>query len=130
MKYLALLATLGISLGAVACKSAAAPASTVPVTISIFPTAAAQTVLYGGTIYLYGHRLRIRPDCHDDLQEVQGNVNGDATDGTISTSGLYTAPSAGAVINPFEVTVTAVAAADTSVTASTTVSIVLPSSPL
>jgi len=124
MKYLALLATLGISLGAVACKSAAAPASTVPVTISIFPTAT-QTVLPGATI---SFTATVSNTTNTTVTwEVQGNVNGDATDGTISTSGLYTAPSASAVINPFEVTVTAVSAADTSVTASTTVSIVLPS---
>jgi hypothetical protein len=124
MKYLALLATLGISLGAVACHSAAAPASTVPVTIAIFPTAT-QTVLPGGTI---SFTATVSNTTNTTVTwEVQGNVNGDATDGLISTSGVYTAPSASAVINPFEVTVTVVSAADTSVTASTTVSIVLPS---
>ena len=45
-------------------------------------------------------------------------------DGTISTTGLYTAPTS--VINPFDVTVTVVSAADSTKMASTTVAITLP----
>lgn len=51
--------------------------------------------------------------------QVNGTVGGDATVGTISTSGLYTAPSR--VPNPPQVTITAISAADTTKSASATV---------
>ena len=53
--------------------------------------------------------------------QVNGVTGGNATTGTISSSGLYTAPAA--VPNPATVTVTAVSQADTTKSASTTVTI-------
>jgi Putative Ig domain len=121
MRYLALLATIAISLGGVACKSSPAAASTVPVAIAIFPTAT-QSVLPGGSITFtatVSNTSNIAVNW-----EVNQNVGGDAPDGLITTAGVYTAPSA--VINPFDVTVTAQSQADTTKMSSTTVSIVLP----
>jgi hypothetical protein len=122
MKYLALFATLVISMGVVACKKAAAPATTPPVVaITIFPTAT-QMVLPSGTI---NFSETVTNTTNTAVTwEVNGNLGGDTTDGLISTTGVYTAPSA--VINPFDVNVTVVSAADTTKTASTTVSITLP----
>ena len=123
MKYLALLATLALSLGTVACKKTAAAAAALPITVAIFPTAT-QSVLPGGTVTFTS---TVANNANTAVNwEVNNNVGGDATTGTISTAGVYTAPSASAVINPFDVTVTAQSAADTSVTASTTVAIVQP----
>lgn len=123
MKYLALLATLAISLGAVACKKPAAAASTVPVAITIYPTAT-QSVLPGGTINFTDTVSNTTNTAV--TWEVNREDNGDITIGTISTSGVYTAPSANNVINPFQVTVTVVSSADSTKSASTTVSIILP----
>lgn len=124
MRYLALGATLAICLGAVACKKAATSSSTAPtVTISIFPTAT-QKVLPGGTV---NFSATVANNSNTGVNwEVNGNAGGDATDGTISTSGVYTAPPSTVVINPFDVTVTAQSQADTTKTSSTTVSIILP----
>jgi hypothetical protein len=124
MKYLALFATLVISMGVVACKKAAAPATTPPVVaISIFPTAT-QTVLPSGII---NFSETVTNTANTAVTwEVNGSLGGDITIGTISTTGLYTAPSLNNVINPFDVTVTVVSAADTTKVASTTVSIRLP----
>ncbi len=123
MKHLALFATLVISMGVVACHKAAAPASTLPVAITIFPTAT-QTVLPGATITFTETVTNTTNTAV--TWEVNGNVGGDITVGTISTTGLYTAPSLNNVINPFDVTVTVVSSASTSTTASTTVAIELP----
>ncbi len=121
MKYLALFATLVISMGMVACKHAAAAVTTVPVAITIFPTAT-QTVLPGGSVTFTETVTNTTNTAV--TWEVNGNVGEDASDGLISTTGVYTAPSA--VINPFDVTVTVVSSADSTKTASTTVAIVLP----
>src|SRR5579862_8665566 len=121
MKYLALFATLVVSVGMVACKHAAAAASTLTVAITIFPTAT-QTVLPGGS-FTFTETVTNTTNTAVTW-EVDGNVGGDATDGLISTTGVYTAPSA--VINPFDVTVTVVSSADSTKTASTTVAITLP----
>ena len=88
MKYLALFATLAISMGMVACKHAAAAASTVPVAITIFPTAT-QTVLPGGSVTFTETVTNTTNTAV--TWEVDGNVGGrrHAT-GLISTSGrLY-----------------------------------------
>ena len=53
--------------------------------------------------------------------QVNGVTGGDSTHGTISTSGLYTAPSA--VLNPATVTVTAIPQADSTKSASAVVTI-------
>src|SRR5256884_732352 len=53
--------------------------------------------------------------------EVNGVTGGNSTTGTVSTSGLYTAPAT--VPNPANVTVTAVLQADTTKSASATVTI-------
>jgi hypothetical protein len=123
MKYLALLATLAISMGSVACKKSAAAASTVPVVITIFPTAT-QTVLPGGTLTFTETVTNTTNTAV--TWEVNGAAGGSLTTGTISTTGVYTAPSSNNVINPFDVTVSVVSAADSTKIASTTVSIVLP----
>ena len=124
MKYLALFATLAISMGMFACGKAAATTSTAPVVaVTIFPTAT-QTVLPGGTITFTGTVTNTTNTAV--TWEVRGTVGGDTTIGTISTTGVYTAPSSNNVINPFDVTVTVVSSADASKTASTTVAIVLP----
>src|SRR5580693_3149127 len=84
MKYLALLATLAISVGAVACKKAAATTATVPVAISIFPTAT-QTVLPGGSITFSS---TVSNTSNTTVNwEVNSNVGGDADTGTITTAG-------------------------------------------
>src|SRR5258708_4780953 len=54
--------------------------------------------------------------------QVNGITGGNATIGTISASGLYTAPAA--IPNPAAVTVTAISQADTSKSAGTTVTVV------
>jgi Putative Ig domain len=121
MKLRVLFATVVISICAAACKKAAAPASTATVSITIFPTTV-QTVLPGGTV---SFSATVSNTTNTSVTwEVNGASGGDITVGTVSTTGLYTAPTN--VISPFSVTVTAVAAADTSKFASTTVSIVLP----
>jgi putative Ig domain-containing protein len=122
MKYLALFATLVISMGIVACKKAAPPASTAPaVVVTIFPTAT-QTVLPGKTITF---TETVTNTANTAVTwEVNGNVGGDTLDGTISTTGVYTAPTS--VINPFDVQVTVVSAADSTKSASTTVAVSLP----
>jgi 6-phosphogluconolactonase (cycloisomerase 2 family)/uncharacterized protein (DUF58 family) len=56
--------------------------------------------------------------------QVNGVAGGNATVGTISNSGLYTAPAT--IPNPATVTVTAVAAADTTKTGSATVTVTAP----
>ena len=125
MRYLALLATLAISLGAVACKKAAtSSSSTAPtVSITIFPTAT-QTVLPGGTI---NFSATVSNTSNTTVNwQVNGNTGGDSFIGTITTAGVYTAPATSVVINPFDVTVTAQSAADTTKTSSTTVAVVLP----
>src|SRR5579862_3644244 len=98
MKYLALFATLVVSVGMVACKHAAAAASTVSVAITIFPTAT-QTVLPGGSITFTETVTNTTNTAV--TWEVNGNAGGDASDGLISTAGactastcVYTAPSA------------------------------------
>ena len=55
--------------------------------------------------------------------EVNSTIGGDATHGTISTSGLYTAPPT--VPNPATVTITAVSQADPSKTATAQITVVL-----
>jgi len=139
MKYLALFATLVIFMGVIGCHSAAAPASTLPVAVTIFPTAT-QTVLPGATITFTETVTNTTNTAV--TWEVNGNDGGDATVGLICAAGagpctassgactaatcVYTAPSQSAVINPFDVTVTVVSSASTSTTASTTVAIELP----
>lgn len=59
--------------------------------------------------------------------QVNGTTGGNATTGTISTSGMYTAPTT--IPNPSSVTVKAIAQADTTKTASATVTIVIGVSP-
>jgi hypothetical protein len=59
--------------------------------------------------------------------QVDNVTGGSAATGTISTSGLFTAPSA--VPSPATVTVKAISVADTSVTASVTVTITAPAAP-
>ena len=56
--------------------------------------------------------------------EVNGVAGGDTTNGTVSTSGLYTAPTS--VPSPASVTVTAVSQADTAQAASATVTVTVP----
>jgi len=60
----------------------------------------------------------------DVTWQVNGTTGGDTTHGTISTTGLYTAPST--IPNPRTVTVTAVSKADSSKTASAIVTITVP----
>jgi hypothetical protein len=127
MKYLALFATLVISVGAVACKKAAAPAaSTAPaVAITIFPTAT-QTVVVGSvnnTTISFSDTVTNTTNTAVTW-EVNGTAGGSITTGTISTTGLYTAPAS--LINPINVTVTVVSVADTTKQASTTVDVTLP----
>jgi hypothetical protein len=57
----------------------------------------------------------------DVTWQVNGTTGGSSSEGTISSSGLYTAP--GAVPNPATVTVTAVSQADTSASASASVTV-------
>src|SRR5437879_257667 len=62
------------------------------------------------------------------MWQVNGVTGGDSTHGTISTSGLYTAPSA--VPNPATVAVTAISQADTTKSASATVAITASQDPV
>jgi hypothetical protein len=128
MKYFALFATLVITAGLVACKKAAAPASTTPppvVAITIFPTAT-QTVVVGSannTTISFSDTVTNTTNTAVTW-EVNGTAGGSITTGTISTTGLYTAPTS--LINPINVTVTVVSVADTTKLASTTVDVTLP----
>jgi len=96
-----------------------APSPPPAVTISISPASA--TVEIGGTAQF---TATVRNTTNTAVTwQVNGITGGNATVGTIDTSGLYTAPTS--VPSPAEVTVTAVSQADTSKTASATVTIKL-----
>ena len=92
-------------------------ASQNPVAISISPTAASvvttKTQLFTATVTNATNTAV--------TWQVNGVTGGDSTRGTISTSGLYTAPSA--VPNPATVTVSAISQADATKSASATVAI-------
>ncbi len=88
-----------------------------PVTVTISPkSASVQT----GKTYQFTASVQNSTN-HSVTWKVNGIVGGSSTIGTISTNGLYKAPSA--VLSPNSVTVTAVSAADTSASASATVTI-------
>jgi hypothetical protein len=95
---------------------------TAPVSITISPTFA--TVNTGGT-QQFTAMLRSTSNTAVTWQ-VNGVTGGNTTTGTISSSGQYTAP--GTVPNPAVVMVTAVSQADTTQSASATVTVTTPAS--
>ena len=117
MRHVALLLALAISMGTVACKKSAAaatPAPAVSITISLTATQtllANQTVAFTATVSNTTNAAV--------TWQVNGVVGGDIADGTISTTGLYTAPAN--IISEFPVTVTVVSSADSTMTASTAI---------
>jgi hypothetical protein len=92
--------------------------STNPVTVQVSPATATvqtgQTQQFTASV-AYATNTNV-------TWEVNGVAGGNATVGTISVAGLYTAPST--VPNPAGITVTAISAADTTKSASATVSLV------
>ena len=94
------------------------------VAITIFPTAT-QTVVVGNINNTVPFTATVTNTTNTAVTwEMDGTTGGSITTGTISTTGLYTAPTS--LINPINVTVTAVSAADTTKMASTTVNVTLP----
>jgi uncharacterized protein YjdB len=89
-----------------------------PISVTISPTSA--TVRIGRT---HQFTASVHNTTNQSVTwKVNGITGGNSTVGTISTAGLYKAPSA--VPNPHTVTVTAVSVADTTKSASAVVSIV------
>src|SRR5207302_237056 len=87
-----------------------------PIAISISPTSA--TVAAGATQQF---QATVTGSTNTDaVWQVNGVTGGNSASGTISTTGLYTAPSPS---QPLQVTVTAFAAADSSKTAAATVTV-------
>jgi len=90
MRHVALLLAVAISIGTVACKKSAAAAAAAPaVSITISPTAtqtllANQTVAFSATVSNTTNTAV--------TWQVNGIVGGGIAEGTISTTGLYTAP--------------------------------------
>jgi hypothetical protein len=112
-----LLAILTISLAMTACGGSSSASTTAAGSVAISPTSASvnvnSTVQFTATVSNLSSTL-----VNWQVNSVQG---GSSTTGTITTGGLYTAPST--VPSTNTVTVTAVAQSDSSVTASTTVTI-------
>ncbi|MDB6088943.1 MAG: Peptidase and in kexin sedolisin [Gammaproteobacteria bacterium] len=88
------------------------------VTVAISPAAA--TVNAGGGTAAFAATIANAPDTAATWQ-VNGIVGGNATVGTISTNGLYTAPNA--IPSPATVTITAVPAADPTISATAQVTV-------
>src|SRR5881398_1767971 len=121
------LAGMGVSgLGSTGCGVVSKTQPPIPVNVTISPTSA--TVATGGTQQF---TATVNTSNTAVTWQVNGVTGGNATVGTISSSGLYTAP--GVVPNPATVTVTAVsqadatksAAAQVTITATTTVSVTI-----
>ncbi len=101
-----------------ATKSGAATVTlTAPVSVSVVPTSASVPVT--GT-FLFAATVKNATDTRVSWA-VNGRAGGDATVGTISGSGTYTAPAT--IPSPAQVTVTATATADSHQSASATVTI-------
>src|SRR5437870_3372823 len=122
------LAAVGVTvLETVGCAGVSTTPATISVSVTISPTSA--TVADGGT-QQFSAVVQNTSNTAVTWQ-VNGVTGGNATVGTISSSGLYTAP--GVVPNPATVTVTAVsqadatksAAAQVTITATTTVSVTI-----
>jgi hypothetical protein len=118
MKKIKLLYAL-LALGVVSCGGGGAPPAPQPVSVSISPTTA--SVEIGNTAQF---TATVRNATNTAVNWLVNDVAGGNTAvGTISASGLYTAPAA--VPNPNSVTVKAVSQADATKSASTTVTITL-----
>ena len=105
-------------------KSASATVTITPVTVAIGPTTA--SVVLGGTQQFL---VTLTGSTNMSVTwSVNGASGGNATMGTVSASGLYTAPSS--VPNPSTVTVIATSQADTSKSASASVTITAAPTPL
>ncbi len=96
-----------------------------PVTVSVRPTTAVvqtctQTPCPASSVVAFGATVQNATNT-SVLWNVNGTIGGDSTVGTISSTGLYTAPAS--VPNPATVTVQAVSEADTTATGSASVTI-------
>ncbi len=98
-------------------KSATASVTIMPLSVSVSPTVASVEV---GTTKQFV--ANVTGSNTSVSWSVNGTVGGDSTVGTISGSGVYTAP--GTVPNPATVTVTAISQADNTKSASAQVSVV------